>query len=370
VKHPFDGPAISHLLHLKDILEDLFSEKSLSRFPRVTSFDSFQKLTPIAEWVDYWPTKAAEAYSQWPLPLLGSVDGRFVDGLFLWRTNPVLPGHMYFNTLLLREEIGVELINTVPHAFAMCHLYSALVRTGRVKLKVKANRNIFKTFYELHMQEIFMGYLPPKNAPAMLVRLREAVGTSPRLIKQGQLPLGSSRPVADADKITRQDRWHVKTSPTIHILREYVHGRAQLIQILARFHEKQQERLPKRDRKSFDEIQAKPFLDQLRKEIQESFPRLDFDYCMMHEICTMLLGAIDADIGGPVPLLPERQARPDRDAWAAGTLYAYTMVNQLLRDLEYIEGAPAGALLADEEPARRVGIASDILQSYLDNAEW
>lgn len=147
-KYSFNGRVIALLYGAMHSLKDLFNDKEkveeeeddkrenktakfakgeiLSRFPRVKDFESFRKLSTISGWVDHWPMKAAETYKQGPLPLL-----RTENSKYLWWKNPVLPGHLYFDSIFLLEEVGLELVNTAPHVFSMCHLYNALLQTGR-----------------------------------------------------------------------------------------------------------------------------------------------------------------------------------------------------------------------------------------------
>jgi hypothetical protein len=168
--------------------------------------------------------------------------------------------------------------------------------------------------------------------------------------------------------MVKENNWHLKTSPTIEILRNYLHGKHSLIQALARFHEEYQKGLPKREQKTLEQIDAPAFLERLREDLESSRPKLIFDYCRMHRACTEVLHKLDVDIG-PIPFVSANRRPGGLDGWKAGSLYAYAMTNQLLRDLEAVEMAKAGTSSVDGESARRIEAASKILQRHLDGLD-
>jgi hypothetical protein len=246
----------------------------------------------------------------------------------------------------------------------MCHLYNALLQTGRIFPGTNAAGNMFEKISNLHMQELFMGTNFPTGHD-MHIRLRLAWGTSLSYIKQGKMPVGSSRSLNDAEKLAK-GKWHLETSPAIKILRDYLHGKLSLIKALASFHEEFQKGLQNRERKPFNELDIIQFLDKLLECLEDSYPRLVMDYFTAHCACTELLQKIDAAVG-PISLVP--QVGPE--AWKEGTDYAYAMVSHLLRDLEKVEDSKAknrknGVLDSTGESTWQLDITAAILQEYLD----
>jgi len=370
VTAPDYGHAFKHLF--AGLID--FERQKKNVFPRLAHLedsDIFQKLRTVVQWVNRWPGENARD-DEWALQANDKVEldnlvGAIAfpkDGIFLRRTNPVLVGKLRLCFSVLREEAGLELVNTGPHVLAMCHLYNALLQTGRISPGTSAAGNLFEKLSGLHMQELFMGSTFP-TGHEMHVRLRLAWGTSLSFVKQGKMPVGSSRPLRDAEKL-KEGKWRLETSPAIKILRDYLHGRTSLVKALASFHEEFQKGVRSREQIPFNKLDIVEFLDKLLECLEESYPRLIMDYFTAHCACTELLQKIDAAIGS-ISLVP--QVAPE--AWKEGTDYAYAMASQLLRDLEKAEDAKAknrknGVLDGTDESTLQLDLTTAILQEYLD----
>jgi hypothetical protein len=347
-------------------------ESVFPRLPHLGSFKTFQKLHTVVEWVNDWPVaddrddylKLKTLYKVEPTRLVGGIE-QSTDAIFLRRTNPVLVGKLRLSFLVLREEAGLELVNTGPHVFAMCHLYNALLQTGRIISGTETAGNMFEAISSLHMEELFLGSTFPTEAREIHIRLRLAWGTSSRFIQQGKKPLGSTRALSNSEKLTK-DKWHLKTSHAIEILRDYLHGKISLIKALTSFHEIFQKGLQFREQKTFYELDAAEFLDKLLDCLQESYPRLAMDYFTAHCACTELLQTIDAAIG---PTSLTKQVEPE--AWGKGTQYAYAMVSHLLRDLSDAEDRKTRnrrvrSLNGEDESTSQLDLTAQIIQDYMD----
>ncbi|KAL1591401.1 hypothetical protein SLS60_012014 [Paraconiothyrium brasiliense] len=124
-------PVLNGLMDLHR--EQLKKDKETGIRIDIGTSTQYEQWKTVQTWVGSCPFPAARqaaiditASAPKPKQLLKGAIEPVSDVLFLRKMNSSLSSKLHLTLLLLQEEVGLSLLDSSPHAFAMCYLYTAL----------------------------------------------------------------------------------------------------------------------------------------------------------------------------------------------------------------------------------------------------
>jgi hypothetical protein len=214
------------------------------------------------------------------------------DPKFLRKGNPALPGKLLLNMLVLREESRLHQANQFSHIFAMSHLYNAFVQSKRLSKKWPALKQIIT----IHIKPIFMGECP-SGLDAIFKRAFPAYSCPPKMVTS----FGNFSDTKNRWKILQKlldhrssssTRSHLTMSPMMAPLCDHFHGKDCMERVIARMDKEMVKQdaslLKKKHLTSFADLEAIPFLNELRRHAAGFSTRFEIDYIEMTRIYNTL----------------------------------------------------------------------------------
>ena len=312
------------------------------------------------------------------------------DHDFLRKANGSLCAKLSLSHLVIREELGLEVLNQSPHVISLCFLHMTLSKFGAYERQgygfkpnaqggghqrpidpgSKPTLPDVERLCERHNQEYFGGDFP-SDIERVIKQLQLKAGHSP-------MNFAAAAPGrAKQLKVSLKKNWEIHTGKETKLLRDLIHDRSSSLDTVYKFDKLMQEDEPHaRKRKSY--IQGKTIVDFLKKvqpKIQTAVDRLGFDYLTVHYAALALFKEIDnmlhqvgfriKDDSGLSSIRPQT----DKD-WEEGDSkwWSYGLANAIIRELSM-------ALSAEEDMRRdrvpmaevstiMVDVAASVLRNY------
>ncbi|KAH7069169.1 hypothetical protein BKA63DRAFT_556486 [Paraphoma chrysanthemicola] len=247
--------------------------------------------------------------------------------LVLRQLNSTTCGSMQLGLLALYSELGMATANFSPHIFAMCYLYQSLKINDRLCGPWSAIEVVTKR----HCKDFFVGEEIPTENEKLHTHIKLAVGRSLAHIMEGRRAGSTGRRVSVTSHIRKNERnWEAKPSELVQLLRDYIHGRKSLLQILYPM-----EDIIRRSTgawQSYIENGTISFLHALEPALKGVQEEIQFDYLTLDTVCRSLFRRIDGRLRTRLP--PMKHV----ESWEKQTTQSYDIVLAILNELVELEG--------------------------------
>lgn len=365
------GPATDHLAMNKLMalhLEQLERDHGIGDRVKLAKDHRYEQWQTVHAWVGSWPfpearRAALDLTAQRPAELLrlrGAIEP-LKDTRFLRKMNSALCGKLHFSLLLLQEEVGLKLLNSSPHVFAMCCLYTALHAKGAFLqdgfgLKHPHDQSQDKTFVGV-----------PEGASLIMHGIEVICERHGSEIFASLDFSDSAARIANTMKVRANSKrsWFINTSEAVLLARNYLQGKINFWQMLNRLDRNMTERLPPSKRMSMLEADPVLFLTHLQGDFEALVERISFDYMTVHCACKTLFERMQRRMGD---VTQGKKKQPSAGDWASHTTYALDITHAVLGQLDralVVEGMMRKGMVTNRTvKTPKLDIAIDEIRSY------
>jgi hypothetical protein len=316
-----------------------------------------ERLRTLREWICVYPyrtlfeSNAAARTAPYMHSHIAAPDGPYD----LRRFHMVGLGTMGFALLNMYNELGMGTTNYSPHVFAMCYLVVGLKHSKRTT----GTWATIEAVSDRHRKDIFISEDLPSKISDMVTRMRLASGASLAHIASMMRAQFTGRKVTSIDSASTVRTWDITCSPIVSILRRYLSDEESLLRTVYALDSEIQKETGTRS--SFIQLGTVPFLAALQTSLEFASMELKTDYMTLDSVCRVLFQKMEAMLGASRlgPMDPN-------DAWTTHTTRSYTMVLDVLGELENVEGIRARIGNPSlKVPTPLADIAQEILSAYV-----